>query len=687
MPKFSIYEDHNEFVVYIAPVMTTCTDIQLQTYKEFHQTLFNKVLKIPIPDNFINSDTLRGYIVVPVKCRPIIQSGSDFNYDIDKVTIDHVIRCSDNRGKVPRKPFSEARFANALVSKSYINEIGGRGHTRLYEVLSSDWAKTPLSQCDHDPSLTYVQYFSEKYKFHFKDEHQFSIKCRPISNSEKVLQLVSSRYKNNIESTEDKHIPILFPELCYIHPLKADMLCLFRCVPSLIHRFESFLLISELFNSIVLETRLGLDPCNTNVITTVTHVSAREEDYPVNRSWCHFDHLADMNANKPIIIENIVEDVIRAPDCGLLLKAMTPLSAKDCVNLERLEVLGDSFLKLATSVNLFCSRSSQHEGRLSMARQRRISNFNLWYLARKKKSLLVGKIFSQKFEPLSSWIPPGYVFPPTNSPSEVPHGVLPETQLKYLYHRVSDKGVADTIEALLGACIVAGGLEAGFQFFKFIDLKLDNPTEESHRCFDVKMSSSPSQESLMSIEDPDLGVIANRLLIQNSTIIFPQHCQDPPPSLLKQEQAQHYLNKLLATYKSLSQKLEWDFKDKGLLLQALTHPSHISNGGITNSYQRLEFLGDAVLDYLITCYIYETFPDYSPGKITEMRSALVNNITFAEIAIKELKLHKHLLHSSPNLFRQISEYVDWLEMVWEGDDQEIKSVDLCCSVSYEKSKV
>jgi len=92
------------------------------------------------------------------------------------------------------------------------------------------------------------------------------------------------------------------------------------------------------------------------------------------------------------------------------------------------------------------------------------------------------------------------------------------------------------------------------------------------------------------------------------------------------------------------------------LLQALTHASYTRNR-LTNSYQRLEFIGDAVLDYLVTCHIYKTFPEYSPGQISSMRSALVNNISFAELTVR-LKLHTFLLHASPSLMSNINFFLE-----------------------------
>ena len=68
--------------------------------------------------------------------------------------------------------------------------------------------------------------------------------------------------------------------------------------------------------------------------------------------------------------------------------------------------------------------------------------------------------------------------------------------------------------------------------------------------------------------------------------------------------------------------------------------------------QRLEFLGDAILDYLVTIYLYNKYPGISPGFLIDMRSACVNNECYARSAIKA-KLHKQILHTSHKLHKEI----------------------------------
>ena len=97
-----------------------------------------------------------------------------------------------------------------------------------------------------------------------------------------------------------------------------------------------------------------------------------------------------------------------------------------------------------------------------------------------------------------------------------------------------------------------------------------------------------------------------------------------------------------------------------MLLEAFTHPTY-SDNTITGSYQRLEFLGDAILDFLVTQHIYNNCEkDLKPGELTDLRSALVNNNIFAVIAVQN-GYHKFLKEYSPNLFSTIGHFVKGVE--------------------------
>lgn len=79
---------------------------------------------------------------------------------------------------------------------------------------------------------------------------------------------------------------------------------------------------------------------------------------------------------------------------------------------------------------------------------------------------------------------------------------------------------------------------------------------------------------------------------------------------------------------SLVRQLAYDFQDKQLLTQALTHRSH----SVSNN-ERLEFLGDGVLNFLIAHQLYQRFPKLPEGDLSRLRAQLVKEQTLSEVAI------------------------------------------------------
>lgn len=88
------------------------------------------------------------------------------------------------------------------------------------------------------------------------------------------------------------------------------------------------------------------------------------------------------------------------------------------------------------------------------------------------------------------------------------------------------------------------------------------------------------------------------------------------------------------------------FKNKNLLQQAFIHRSYINeNNGLKLSHnERLEFLGDAVLELAVTDYLYTKYPDRDEGELTAYRSALVNAVIIGEVA-QTLGMNEYLLLS------------------------------------------
>src|SRR5512138_52796 len=98
-------------------------------------------------------------------------------------------------------------------------------------------------------------------------------------------------------------------------------------------------------------------------------------------------------------------------------------------------------------------------------------------------------------------------------------------------------------------------------------------------------------------------------------------------------------------YDALHERLGYVFRDLGLLRLALTHPSVAHEQGLPiQTNQRLEFLGDAVLQLALTHELYEKFPDFGEGPLTKARAKLVNRRSLADRA-RHLGLGQYLILS------------------------------------------
>lgn len=94
--------------------------------------------------------------------------------------------------------------------------------------------------------------------------------------------------------------------------------------------------------------------------------------------------------------------------------------------------------------------------------------------------------------------------------------------------------------------------------------------------------------------------------------------------------------------KSFLSALGWEINNSKLYEQALTHSSYAHEKGHRKSHnERLEFLGDAVLELIISDYLYETYPHLSEGKLTKLRADLVCEASLARLAF-ELNLGQYL---------------------------------------------
>ncbi len=99
-------------------------------------------------------------------------------------------------------------------------------------------------------------------------------------------------------------------------------------------------------------------------------------------------------------------------------------------------------------------------------------------------------------------------------------------------------------------------------------------------------------------------------------------------------------------FSSFEKKIGYSFKDKRLLETAFTHRSYLNENRASGREhnERMEFLGDAVLELVVTEFLYEKYPENPEGELTAYRAALVNTQSIAESATK-LGMNEYLLLS------------------------------------------
>ena len=639
-----------------APDQQVFSGEELEVLRTTHRSIFSDVLKIiPASLEWNYVDSAKDYLVVPVTVQ-----GVEGEW-LQSVAIDYeVASILSNPSEHPRPswPCPLEQYDHALVSVLHREEVTLPVGAELYRV-TVDHAHTPQSPFPTPQFESFHDYHKMKHNYEIKDLNQPALKaCRFGINS---LKYLTSRYEGaspSLQRKQDKKThTILFPEIVKIFPISANVFKQLKCLPSILWRLESLLLAEEF------SEELGLgDLCfNTRIFTDTPLKGHGDIGYgTLPTQVLKYDRKKFVGRFKDAIPRKDVFS--RGPDNGLLLQALTPKSANDAINLERLELLGDSLLKIASSVYLLNARPDAHEHKLSSSRSRRVSNLKLFFQAKRKdfcgricsNDILTGSESDSALDRIR-YLPSGYVLKPDCSTNQLPNKLCPENldtikpeEIKYLYHRFSDKMAADCMEALIGACTVAGGIEGGLKFMEWLDIGVTMSN-------DVRVRLALGHSDIAMTHDDESAP----LTIAQSSYIFRKYFGFPKLYSDVEVTDRETFNRLLSQVSTAQRKIQYQFKNHSLLIEAMTHPSY-SRKTLGGCYQRLEFLGDAILDYLVSSYLYNLDQSMTPGAISSMKSALVCNHSLAELSVS-IGLHTNLVHGSPELFRKIKIYSDGLK--------------------------
>ena len=266
-----------------------------------------------------------------------------------------------------------------------------------------------------------------------------------------------------------------------------------------------------------------------------------------------------------------------------LTTALTAPAALAPTDYERMETLGDTVLKILTSIQVMADHPFWHEGYLTSRKDHVVANVALARSAMEKG--LPQWIIRDRFIP-TRWSPSLHQKDGTVADIDV-EGEEEEGKKEEEKVELSTKTIADVVEALIGASYVHGSFDLGMECVKL---------------FGLGMKWQPLGESVEKI----------------FTKVEPIDDAELPMDLIS----------------SVEKMLGYEFTKKTLVVEALTHPSY--NLGVrTRPYDRLEFLGDAVLDMAVTHYLYNCGKNYNPGHMYLRKVAVVNQHFLAFICLDQ----------------------------------------------------
>lgn len=284
-------------------------------------------------------------------------------------------------------------------------------------------------------------------------------------------------------------------------------------------------------------------------------------------------------------------------------------------NYDALEHLGDSVLKIITSIQLYLQYPKDNEGLLTDKRSLRVKN----------KHLTTISVSNELYNYLRGLnIKSKYFRPAFYS------GVLQKFESYSVNEKFSDGTLADLVESLIGAFYLSSGFLSAAKLAK-----------------KLKVLSNKQWESTLSfLSDDYINLYTAKDFENFSYRLFKDLIPEVKEKSIKEE----------CDYTILEDSLGYKFVSKDILMQAFMHSSLFKE----NNYERLEFLGDAVMDVIVTSNMF-SMGKFTAEKLTVFKHMLVNNNVFCKLSLS-LGLHTYI-RAAPEVINEIKKYLDVLD--WE----------------------
>lgn len=294
-------------------------------------------------------------------------------------------------------------------------------------------------------------------------------------------------------------------------------------------------------------------------------------------------------------------------------------------NYERLEFLGDCFLKTATTLSIFVQMPGENEFKMHVERMLMLCNKNLFQVA---KELRLYEYIRSRALSRRLWYPEGLKLLEGKGAQKTEE--IKEERRLGSKHNLAEKTIADVCEAMIGAAFLSHNKPGAWH---------PDQWENAVRTVTKLVKSK------------------NHVMLKWDDYKAVYH---PPKYETDHATASQY---------DMAEKVEnehnYHFEDPRLLRSAFIHPSQPFLYEKLPNYQRLEFLGDALLDQASITYLFYKFPDKDPQWLTEHKMAMIGNRALGMIAAT-IGFHKHIRHCHTTVEQQIREYVTELQEAKEA---------------------
>ncbi|KAF2026396.1 dicer-like protein 1 [Setomelanomma holmii] len=409
----------------------------------------------------------------------------------------------------------------------------------------------------------------------------------------------------NVEDKEKKELDHLktyiCPEPLRISNFATPFVVMCYVLPAIIHRFESYL--------------IALDACK----------------------------VLDLHVSPALALEALTKDSENFEKHGEeqinFKNGMGP-------NYERLEFLGDCFLKMATSISTFVQQPDENEFEFHVRRMVMLCNQNLMETAVGKKKVASADGSERDLELYKyirtdafsrrTWYPEGLKLLRGKGLKKS------ESDWLSLSHNLGDKSVADVCEAIIGATFMQHHKNGRWK-----------PTDWDEAVKAVKLFANSPDHSMEKWADYYKAYTKPKYQLADAT----------------------------ATQLDLARKVEmkhpYHFKHPRLLRSAFVHPSQPFMWENIPNYQRLEFLGDSLLDMVFIMHLFDKYPDKDPQWLTEHKTPMVCNKFLGAVCVK-LGWHTHIKQNTAILSSQIRDYVFEVQ---EAEREANSAVDYWVTVS------